>query len=873
MSAEDQDSWLFPRMRKDQLLTFARKHGLLGLEGLDRIALIDLLRRFLIRSVQRLRVGLPLLRRQKSPVGVGHPTPAFKLDERLVLLVRDSRTLYVYWNVAKGALEASLSRGERLRLRLLDVVDVEGRSEVAATVEVPLPAWARDYHLPLPRGARDYRVEVGSVQVDGSWRALLCSNVVSAPHEGPSGDQTQQLETITAESDLREFQPQSALTSPPPPGPSLFFHPADELPQLVGEVDAQGAYAPPGRAISPLAVAEGDVQVAVPFKLPHGYGPTSEQALGEEPLFAWHHLADGEPVAVALGPTFSSAETLGVSSSACAGRVASGSLEVELSPAANQANQAGSLAMVLHAHLPFVRHPELDLSLEEGWLFEALCETYLPLLDALWRLRDEGCDYTLTLALSPPLLAMWCDESLQQRFEQHLAGRLALLSREQTRTAGDQGLQEVLAHYAEQLGRVEEIWRTLDGDISGAFAALQTQGYLELMTCAATHAHLPLLSSDDARWAQISIAVEQHQRFFGVAPRGIWLPECAYEKGIDVLLARAGLRHFVLESHAIEHARPQPEAGTSRPIFCAESGVAAFGRDPQAAEQVWSRESGYPGDPVYRDFYRDIGFDLPREALGPLVPEDGPRRFTGFKYHRITGGAERKAIYHPLVAAQRARQHAQHFLAARQQQLQGGDHQANLVVAPYDAELFGHWWHEGVTWLEEVLRQASTTRHAPQLVTLAGYLNAHPTQHVAQPSGSSWGEGGYHAYWLHESNRWIYPELHQATDRLVAALRHLMACDGPELMQERAAAQATRELLLAQASDWAFMMRADSAADYARRRVRQHLDQTNALCQDLEQGTIDVTRLEVLESRDNLFPDLDWRALAQGNAAQGNAAL
>jgi 1,4-alpha-glucan branching enzyme len=274
---------------------------------------------------------------------------------------------------------------------------------------------------------------------------------------------------------------------------------------------------------------------------------------------------------------------------------------------------------------------------------------------------------------------------------------------------------------------------------------------------------------------------------------------------------------------------------------------------------VWSAADGYPGDPWYRDFYRDAGWDMPEEEFRKFFP-DGPRRFTGLKMHRITGG-EPKQCYDRAMALGRVHEHARHFLDARIRQLRAVRPLMPVppvVVSPFDAELFGHWWFEGPEWLAEVLRGAARAPEEIRLVTPGDYLAECDTHQVVEPASSSWGDGGFHAVWLDVSNAWIYPALHAAEQKMVFSARHFSGGVSVTELEERCLRQQARELLLAQSSDWAFLIRSGTARDYATRRTREHLDRFNRLHAQLRAGRIESEFLENCEQRANVFPRLEW---------------
>jgi len=519
----------------------------------------------------------------------------------------------------------------------------------------------------------------------------------------------------------------------------------------------------------------------------------------------------------------------------------------------------GYLAVVLHAHLPYVRHPEHDDFLEERWFFEAMTETYLPLLRVLEGLEDDGVAYRLLLSLSPTLVAMMEDPLLRERYRRHLGRLLELTDRELDRTRGDGRLHQ-LARWYRTFVRDSIHWfdDRCDGRIALAFARLASLGRLELMTSAATHGFLPLLREDPgAVRAQVLTGCDAFAATFGVRPTGMWLPECAYYPGLEDVLREAGLRFFLLDTHGIEHAEARPPHGVYAPV-CTPAGVAAFARDPESSKAVWSAEEGYPGHPLYREFYRDLGFEASEEHLGPLLVDGRIRVDTGIKYNRITG-AEEKDLYDPHAAREQARTHAADFLHRRREQidrLAGGMDRPPIAVAPYDAELFGHWWFEGPWFLDALFRQREAIAPGLAPETPAGYLQRHPTNVAATPSASSWGADGHYEFWIGDENKWIYPLLHDAARRFRPVL--IRTLDAPaDSLPGRALRQAGRELLLAQGSDWPFILRTGTSPSYATERMRTHLDRFERLLTMLAEDSVDERTLAALEELDRIFPDLD----------------
>ncbi len=519
----------------------------------------------------------------------------------------------------------------------------------------------------------------------------------------------------------------------------------------------------------------------------------------------------------------------------------------------------GYVALVLHAHLPFVRHPESDFVLEEEWLYEAITETYIPLLRTFQGLKRDGINFKLTMSMTPPLVSMLRDPLLQGRYEEHLAKLEELLVKEIANNEHNGHIKYLAEYYAHDFADIRKVWESYGGDLTRGFKEFLDSGNLEIITCGATHGYLPLMKMQpQAVWAQIKVAAEHYEETFGRSPKGIWLPECAYYEGLERMLADAGLRYFLTDGHGILYARPRPRFGTYAPIFT-ETGVAAFGRDHESSQQVWSSKVGYPGASEYREFYKDLGWEADYDYIKPYIMPNGQRKNIGIKYHKITSKTgHEKELYDPYWARKKAAEHAEDFMLNRQRQ--AGDlanmmQRPPLIVSPYDAELFGHWWYEGPWFIDYLFRKSWFDQNTFEMTHLAEYLQNNPTQQVARPSQSSWGYKGFHEYWLNDQNQWVYPHLHKAAERMV----ELAEREPADELEWRALNQAAREVLLLQSSDWAFIMRTGTMVPYAVRRTKSHLLRFLQLYDDIKAEKIDSGWLSKIEEIDNIFPNINYR--------------
>jgi len=532
--------------------------------------------------------------------------------------------------------------------------------------------------------------------------------------------------------------------------------------------------------------------------------------------------------------------------------------------------------LALHSHLPYVlnhgRWPH-----GSDWLCEAALDTYLPLLERLEELAAEGTATPLTIGFTPVLANQLASPVFAREMEAFFAQRITACDEAPASlaTTGDQGLLPLVDFWRSRLNRLQALFRRIDGDLVSAFRRLQEQGRLEIIGSAATHGYLPLLARDESIRLQLAVGREEHRRLFGVTPKGCWLPECAYRprsknrRGIEEHLADAGFRYFFTDAHLAHAGSPLGAYGdiplgaerfdadrhddpsrTGRRIKATRSpyrayrvsrtargSVAALVRDPRSSMQIWSRHQGYPGDESYLEFHK--------------IRWPG-----GLKLWRVSGanvdlGAKRP--YEPRVALERAGGHASHFVHLLESiaQEQRVDDQ-NVIVAPFDTELFGHWWFEGTDFLAATYR--GLRGRSVRAVTASHHLEAHPASTGLQLAEGSWGANGDHSMWLNDRTAWTWQRL--------APLEEAFWDAAPAALASAAArpvlAQAARELLLAQASDWQFIISTGAVVDYAERRFTLHCDDAERLIKTLAGGELEAGgRLaDELARRDELFPNV-----------------
>lgn len=546
----------------------------------------------------------------------------------------------------------------------------------------------------------------------------------------------------------------------------------------------------------------------------------------------------------------------------------------------------GSFVFMLHSHLPFYRKAGMWPFGEEN-LYECMAETYIPLLNAINELYDEGIKAKLTVGITPILAEQLNDEHLKNGFEQYLNSRITSVSEDLKRYPNDtvahsQHLEFLAKFYYDWFNGIKNSFHKYNRDLIGEFKRLQDLDCIEITTSGATHGFSPLLSTDTNLNAQFKVGVESYKRLFGRKPRGAWLPECAYRPGyeaisstgekyyrpaVEVALQNNGIEYFFVESHQLEGgvsvgsrrhigvygnieyiplpARPATGLSTYEAYWLSEAQVAVMGRNHEGGYQVWSAADGYPGDGCYREFHKK---------------DDN----SGMHYWRITSPTTDlgdKMLYDPVLAMSRISENTDHYvnvLYHRLNDYKTATGKNGLLMVSFDTELFGHWWFEGVEFIKQTILKLHKYNPTVKRQTASEYLDENPPSAAATLPESSWGQGGHFWVWQNHQTEWMWPIIYSAEKRI----SHI-AGSFPEIpsnkVLHRALNQLARENLLLQSSDWPFLVTTWQARDYAIERFRKHQANFENLAAMIENNCIDEGYLESLESTNNPFPVIDYR--------------
>jgi len=523
----------------------------------------------------------------------------------------------------------------------------------------------------------------------------------------------------------------------------------------------------------------------------------------------------------------------------------------------------GYLHFILNAHLPYMYHPGDPHHFEQRWLFESICESYIPLIETIRNAAARGAQPHLTLSLSPPLCAMLADGRLLQGFHSYLLNQIDLARHEVRKNSKDPSLLPLSQWY---LDRYQHVLRFFSEDLQGnlitALTSLSAEGLVTVIPSSATHAYLPLLEDlPEALYAQIRGGIEIFRELTGISPSGFWLPECGYTGGLERILKRSGISYSFLDGHGLVFGKPCPSRSVYRPVL-GPTGIMWYGRDIQASQLIWSAESGYPAHGAYRDFYDDLVYALSEHEVRRFIHPGMLPITSGIKYRSIRG-VQGNGYYDPHSARKQTALHAGHFMNEVSmiiRKVSAAKISKPVITVAFDAELFGHWWYEGCFWLDELFTLAARQKNVSMTTAERIPMQDIPLEMIV-PEPSSWGEGGYSETWLNEMNDTLYRTITGTTAGVIALVKEYAPDASPGSATERALDMAVREMLMLQSSDWSFLLSKGISETYVSKRTGVHEERIRQISGMLRDGKIQNAFLDSIVKESGRFARTDHRWL------------
>jgi 1,4-alpha-glucan branching enzyme len=528
------------------------------------------------------------------------------------------------------------------------------------------------------------------------------------------------------------------------------------------------------------------------------------------------------------------------------------------------------IAIVLNAHIPFVRKDKIKFSFEELQFFVSVSETLLPLLEMFDRLESDRIPFRLGLAVSPVLCHLLSDGALINHYLDYVDSQIAFGEMELERTRNDPAMHNLAKYYYDNaIERRVNFTERYDKNIPRVLSYYSKKGRIELLASPATNCFLPFyLEHYEVIRAQIEMALASHKKFFDVKPAGFWLPELGYHPKLSAYLHSYGINYTIIDTHSALLANPLPKYGSFFPLKT-KHGLCLLVKDFYASRDIVDREQGFPVEGLFRNFLHDAADDLPLENIKSFLEDDGTRLSTGYKYYTIGDSEKPCSVYDPWIAAEKARGYAEKFMEKRISTLNGAAGLMNedlngdaVSLCALDADFFGRFWHEGILFLEAVFRIGGR-KNEVQFMTPSEYIGAQRESlfQVVEPEFSSSGINGYAESWLDESTGHFYRHLFHASRRMAELAERFRNETG---IKERALKQASREILLALSSDWPRLISTQNSKalpkwrSYAVNELESHLKNFTTIYEALGSNYLSTRFLTDIEHRNNIFPDINY---------------
>ncbi|MCL2834988.1 MAG: DUF1957 domain-containing protein [Treponema sp.] len=515
-------------------------------------------------------------------------------------------------------------------------------------------------------------------------------------------------------------------------------------------------------------------------------------------------------------------------------------------------NNIPVISAILNIHAPFVRHPEQPLCLQEYWFFQTLSETCLPILEVFDRLDSGHIPFRAGISLSPTVCHMLSDELLLNRYIEYVDRRIEFgANRLKTLAEDDETYGSVKYYYNRFLDQRVLFTERYNRDILKVFDYYQRKGRVELLATSATYAYLPFFTAyPEAIQAQMEVTVATNRINFEGYPQGFWLPQMGWSGDLDKWLRSYNFAYTILDTHGLVNANPPAQKGSFYPVKT-PSGIIILGTDFYARRDLAS----IAGDPVFRNNYHDLGYELPPDQIKAFLGAAGGRASTGFKCQSING-----TPYNQEAAVITAKEKAGLFIKNRMEYLNAARQYMDaqpLCVCVFDDKFLGSQWYESPLFLESLFRENAELGKL-QFMTPAEYIfKMDPrTFQTVSPEYSSGGTNGYAETWLDASNDWIYRHTMRALERMIELAERFPDNTG---LKERALNQAAREILLALASDWPAMLYRQENTEYARSQLESALRNFTTIYEALGSNHISTEWLTNLERRHNIFPNINYR--------------
>lgn len=518
------------------------------------------------------------------------------------------------------------------------------------------------------------------------------------------------------------------------------------------------------------------------------------------------------------------------------------------------------LVLIIDAHQAFLRNIEKDsnFTAQNNVLFSAITETYIPLLNMFAKLEAENIPFKFGLVLSPALCFILDDAQIQKQYIDYLDNLIALGKSELKRCKGTDCQEQA----ADCLAKIEktkaDFTEVYAQNILAAFKKYADKGFLELIPTAATYAYLPHYEDfPEAINAQVETGLYSHREFFGETGEGFWLPYQGWAPSFEWTLRSYGANYTVVDARSFLFSRDCPETGIYAPLRTRTS-LVLFGLDPDCPKELCGEE-GFSENEVYRSQKFDIGFELKQEQMSAFFNKNDARIETGFKYWCNDSDEDEHIPYNKEEASRQTIEDAISFYESKVEKLEAASEYIKdgepILVCAIPAEDLGQKWHEGIEWLENVIRCTASRRGFDFALCRELIKNQFSLPKI-NPYPCSTNGLGYGEDLMDNSNSWMIRYVRKATERMIDLTERFPAEDS---LKERLLNMAAKQVLLAQTGEWPMMLHESLLSDYVSEQFKEEILSFTKVFDALASNTVSTEWLTNCEKKSPLFPWLNYR--------------
>lgn len=530
---------------------------------------------------------------------------------------------------------------------------------------------------------------------------------------------------------------------------------------------------------------------------------------------------------------------------------------------------SNNLVLTIVGHQGYIRHEnEKEYALQNDILFGSIVQTYIPLLNLFHRLENDGLDFKLAIVLSPSLCSLLDDSMIKEQFVHWLERRIALGEREVERLASEPELLEnakVCLYKAKK--DLSDFTQVYSQNLLKEFAYFSERGNLELLATCGTYAFLPHYGDmPEVMSAQVEIGLYSHRHYFGTNPDGFYLPFMGYTPGIEHILRSYGFRYTIVDIRTLLFSDQLPENGIFTPVRCdldsstslTKSSLALFCQDSDTPDDIIGT-NGFASNHVYKNQGKDLAFELPLEKIieAGFIEEEMARVPSYYRYWNKDGDK----VYNSEQALAQAKKDALSFLASKKEKLAAAAECMNgkdpSLLCVLDAKTLGQEWAEGVDWLENVIRNASSQGiNLSTLSPLTGNLFSLQkiTPYPGAAQGNSYGED-----LLDSANGWMIRYTRKMSERMVDLSDRFPNETG---LKVRLLDLGAKELMIAQSGEWAKMIHDGEFPEYAESRFKDAIKSFMIVFDALGSNTVSTEWLTRLEREHVIFPWMNFRTFS-----------